>query len=1015
MLLQEEAIMEKKLIEQLAHKESRWVYREDIKNEDQLWDNFFKLLEMNNLNKLNDVMLTEKEKEQIKVKLNFTTFYEAAVFLRGENGIAKLDLQREDASLKTVRLDVVNSHEIAGGHSTYEIINQFSAPKQDVMNRDRFFDVTLLINGIPMIHIELKSRRTSYMEAFRQIKKYIGEGQFTGLFSLVQMFVVSNGTDTRYIAASSRKLNDKFLTSWVNEDNEPVSNYLDFAGQVLTIPEAHQMVSHYSVLDSESESIILLRPYQIHAIKAVREAMKRQESGYVWHTTGSGKTLTSYKVANNLLQIPALDKSIFIVDRKDLDNQTTSAFQAYAQHDGSTIDDTDNVWTLIDKLKSSDRSVIITTIQKLRIVINYLERQEDDHRTKSLLKKLKVAFVVDEAHRAVTPQQKKIIDTFFSNALWYGFTGTPIFKENARAELGDLARTTEEQYGRCLHQYTVKEAIHDKAVLGFQVEYKSTFDQSAMDGQLERLGKSSEVLSLEGVEYEKHIPNEVYETDEHKLEVINSIVNKSDRKLGLQKGPGQSYTALLTTSSIKDAQRYYELFKEVISGESSVEISQQTRSKINDFPKVAITYSINENEESGFVNSEAMKNSLADYNAMFDTNFTMETIDSYNRDVNNRLARKRTRYHKRDEQLDIVIVVDRLLTGFDAPCLSTLFLDRKPMAPHHLIQAFSRTNRIFDNDKKYGQIVTFQYPSTYKEAVEEAFRLYSNGGERYIQAPEWEESIREFEKVLAELKAIAPKPESVDDILGEEAKMKKFAKVFQNFDNAYSTIQVYSDYDKEEFDVKYGLNDDMIAEYHGKYQNVIASLRDDNGGKEELDIDLEYQIQTINRETVDYEYLLALMENSDVDHFDSPADYRKTEEAQMIDYYIKSLGRHKPKLAKIVKDVWEDLIDHPDSYKKENIQAIISQRVNDIENMVLREFSENWAVDLDDLTFYVENYEVDKDSDQLGESELMRNADYEVYKEKSENPVLKLRYKKTIRDAAKGLVTEEIVPYRLDK
>src|SRR5699024_1471 len=267
-----------------------------------------------------------------------------------------------------------------------------------------------------------------------------------------------------------------FLTKWVDEKNSSINDYIEFANDVLSIPQAHKMVTQYTVIDDDRKSLILLRPYQIHAIESVKEASKQRESGYVWHTTGSGKTLTSYKVARNLLQIPSIQKTIFIVDRVDLDQQTTSSFTSYAENDVIDIDQTDNVSDLIKKLLSDDRTVVVTTIQKLNHVMKRFHGKEDTKRYQKLTQ-LKVAFVVDECHRAVSPQKKQEIEQFFIRSLWYGFTGTPIFGENAKQTLGNLPRTTEQQYGRRLHEYTVKEAIHDKAVLGFQIEYKSTFSE----------------------------------------------------------------------------------------------------------------------------------------------------------------------------------------------------------------------------------------------------------------------------------------------------------------------------------------------------------------------------------------------------------------------------------------------------------------------------------------------------------------------------------------------------------
>lgn len=463
-----ERVIEDKLIEQLVFGESQWTYREDLKTEEDLWNNFRYILEQNNKARLDGQPLSDTEFEQVKNQLQFSSFYKAGEWLVGENGKAMVHVQRDTEKLHLV---VMNHEHIAGGSSVYEVINQYNALKMDedssVNARDRRFDVTLMINGLPMIHIELKNKQHSYMDGFWQIKKYIGEGKFTGIFSAVQMFVISNGVDTKYFsAASDSELNPKFISGWLDKENNAVSDYLVFAKSVLRIPEAHEMIARYTVLDEEAKRLILLRPYQIHAIEAIRDASKTGKSGFVWHTTGSGKTLTSYKATRNLLMdIPAIDKAIFLIDRKDLDTQTTMAFQAYANNDLIDVDETDNVFDLKKKLKSVDRQVIVTTIQKLqRLITRKLQEGTPEYHK---IKNLKIAFVVDECHRAVTPGIKREIERFFGNSLWYGFTGTPRFAENPYPQMGDLPRTTQELYGDCLHKYTIQNAIHDNAVLGF--------------------------------------------------------------------------------------------------------------------------------------------------------------------------------------------------------------------------------------------------------------------------------------------------------------------------------------------------------------------------------------------------------------------------------------------------------------------------------------------------------------------------------------------------------------------
>lgn len=665
-----ESMIEQKLIEQLVYGDSQWTYRKDLKTEADLWENFRYILEQNNKDRLDGEPLSDQEFEQVKNQLQFSSFYKAGEWLVGENGKVQVHVQRDT---KRLHLVVMNHEHIAGGSSVYEIINQYSALNTDENSnmpaRDRRFDVTLLINGLPMIHIELKNKQHSYMDGFRQIKKYIGEGKFTGIFSAVQMFVISNGVNTKYFsAASDTELNEKFVSGWLDQENNPVSDYIDFAKSVLSIPQAHEMIARYTVLDKDAKRLILLRPYQIHAIEAVREASKNGKSGFIWHTTGSGKTLTSYKTTRNLLMdIPSIDKAIFLIDRKDLDTQTTMAFQAYANNDLIDVDETDNVNDLKKKLKSADRQVIVTTIQKLQILITKRLKEGTPEYTK--MKNLRIAFVVDECHRAVTPGTKRTIERFFGRSLWYGFTGTPRFAENPYPQKGDLPRTTEELYGERLHKYTIQNAIHDGAVLGFQVEHNGP----------KQMTDETDVSA--------------YENETHMLKVLDHILNKCYYKLGFQNGRGQTYEALLTTSSIQMAQRYYDLLNRVKKGKTSLQIDEKMKQILPDFPKFAITYSVTENEEGSHVNQQKMQGSLDDYNEMFGTKYDLAQIQGYNANLNKRLARKDSKYQSRKEQLDLVIVVDRLLTGFDAPCMSTMFIDRQPMGPHDLIQAFSRTDR----------------------------------------------------------------------------------------------------------------------------------------------------------------------------------------------------------------------------------------------------------------------------------------------------------------------------------
>ncbi|MEQ8010727.1 type I restriction endonuclease subunit R, EcoR124 family [Enterococcus faecium] len=678
------------------------------------------------------------------------------------------------------------------------------------------------------------------------------------------------------------------------------------------------------------------------------------------------------------------------------------------------IDETDNVKDLIKKLLSDDRTVIVTTIQKMNHVMRRFSDKEGTKRFTQLTQ-LRVAFVVDECHRAVSPAKKKEIEEFFVQSLWYGFTGTPIFVENARKEIGNLPRTTKQQYGECLHEYTVKEAIHDNAVLGFQVEYKSTFSEEELDKTIIALDNSGELDpdTLEVAEKEARLPKKVYENNNHMLEVIHSIINKSRKKLGFAKGVGQTYNAILTTSSIAQAQRYYDLIKAVKKEESSVKIDEATKRVLPDFPKVAITYSISENEEASISNQEKMKESIKDYNQEFGTNFTLETMRAYNRNINDRLARKKEKYLARSEQLDLVIVVDRLLTGFDAPCLSTLFIDRAPMQLHELIQAFSRTNRLFDKSKKYGQIVTFQTPKIFEQKVKEALILYSNGGEDEVLAPTWLEAKERFVEASEQLIEIMSDPVNAQIDNLNKADLKKFVKAFQKFDKTFTAIQVYSEFDSTQMGTEFPISIDEVEIYHGNYVNALELLKAeiDDGNDPEVEIDIEYELESIKTEEINYEYILMLIQafvpsgNTEYELF-AKEDKKATEE---IDRYLNDLEKTNPQIARLMRSLWKDILIDPENYRDKNVSHLLEEMIQAKQYAAIKDFSDKWHVEEEELAYVVANYNVKKEK-QSGESELKQSADYEGYKASTEKPLSKLKYWKTVRNDFENVMKNQILP-----
>lgn len=1002
--MEQENVLEQNLIDQLTHGESQWTLRDDIKNEDDLWNNFFEILSRSNKDILKDVPLTDNEKAIIKSKIIHPTFYKSAEWLAGVNGEVRLQIQRDNTQLGTADFTVINNNNIAGGNSVYEVVHQIQFHKRREIDHNRRGDVTLLINGLPMIHIELKNRAHSPKEAFNQIQKYIDEQMFNGIFSTLQFFVVTNGSYTQYIAAG-QQLKEKFLTTWVDKENKPVQNYLEFAKDILSIPAAHNMVANYIALDSTQRSIIVLRPYQIHAIQAIFDASYGKDnkdqphSGFVWHTTGSGKTLTSYKVAHNLLKIPSIQKTIFLIDRNDLDTQTTQAFETYAQNDSIDVEGTENSYSLARKLVSSDKRVIVTTRQKMQALFKRIAQDQEQKRLYRKLKDVKLAFIVDECHRAVSPDQKNEIDAFFTKnpPLWYGFTGTPIFAENAREAKGKNARTTEQQYGKCLHKYTIKDAIRDKAVLGFQVEEESNVSEDADESDTDARNKEYASLS-------------------HMKAVVKRILNNSYRKLGIynKDNRGYTYDAIFTTSSIKQAQKYYRIFRDVINDKDpDIKIPNRIKKVLPDFPKIAITYSIGENGDGDEANQNEMKQSLEDYNKMFNTHYSMAELGAYNTNVNDRLARKKDEFKPRSQQLDIVIVVDRLLTGFDAPCLSTLFLDRAPMPYKDLIQAFSRTNRIFDRDKRYGQIVTYQYPKKYKESINGALMLYTEGSEKQALAPTWDESILQFNN--AEKKII--KYQGDQGIPITEAPLddqKRFLKEYQDFDKSLGAIKTYNEFNNIDLEKDYGLDPMFIEDTRATYEVVKEKVREATGKdkpatEDDDQFDPDYELENTGRQEINYAYIVQLIQ-AYIPSDDKENSKRTKAEVKEIDDYIENLGKNNKSLADIVNNLWFQIKFDPEKFRNKQVNELLQNMIDDAREDLIKKFADENGLNIDDLKFVIRHYDPNEvDHQQTGINALLS---FKVFSEfrKTHPDMNMLQWKKKVRLGLNKFYQDQISP-----
>lgn len=498
------------------------------------------------------------------------------------------------------------------------------------------------------------------------------------------------------------------------------------------------------------------------------------------------------------------------------------------------------------------------------------------------------------------------------------------------------------------------------------------------------------------------------------LVVLDYILNRSHRKLNLDK-LGKNYEAILTVKSIAQAQRYYDLIKAIIRGEKPVKLSETIKKVLPDFPKVAITYSVTENEEDSSLNQDKMQEALVDYNAMFGTNFNLANLKSYNKDINDRLARKKERFAFRQEQLDLIIVVDRLLTGFDAPCLSTLFIDRLPMKPQHLIQAFSRTNRLYNDDKKRGHIVTFQKPNLFKERVDEALRLYSNGGETSVLAPTWEEELENFMTSHDEFRALAPTPDqALDPRTATDKELKDFVKAFQTFDKYFASIQVYQNYDETEILNQTGLTEELLEDYHAHYENAIEELRSrrlETADDEEA-IDIDYELSSIHTDEINYHYIITLMQRYlDITGTEDSSDLTAKDRAS-VSQFIQELDRRNPQLAELLGQVWTDIQSDTENYRGESVAYMLDQQVAEVTDRVVHDLANKWYLGTDELRFVVDNYRHGRDS-QVGEKDVTASQDYEAYKLASgEDALSKLKYRKAVKEDITKTIEEKILPLR---
>lgn len=741
-----------------------WKYEPKIKTTEKLWDNFKEILERHNQNTLDHPLSTVEFNQVKKIISDIQTPYEAGQFLYGLNGVSQIEIDLDDG--RHVFLTVFDQKQIGAGDTVYQVVNQIERPAVIAGKQDRRFDTTLLINGLPIIQIEEKRDKNDVNEALNQMHQYADENQYRDIFSTLQILVAITPNNVKYMANTTPdKFNKDFAFNWQRKsDNTIVRNWKEFADSMLSIPMAHQMATNYMILDGTKNNQMLkvMRPYQVYATQNVIENLKKvdfelgtNKVGYIWHTTGSGKTITSFKTAWLASRMPKIDKVVFVVDRIALTKQTNENYRAYdpdASEDMlGSVENTYNTTDLSRKLKSKDNNIIVTSVQKLDTLVKRKSFKAPDKN---------IVFIVDEAHRSTGSENFEKIQKAFKKSAWIGYTGTPMFDETTNG------LRTEDIFGPLLHAYTIREAIADRNVLGFKVDFKTTIDEEQMKSKYlpsfyrQRYPKWSEEKIIEKInnlsqeDMDDAVEPSFYDENLDHIKLVVEDIFKNWRN---RSNEGK-YNALFTThvgggkASTPMAMMYFKEFQRV---------NEENKKNGGQILKVAVTFSQNtSNNDSMLATNQGLHDAILVYNEEFGTRFGMDDVPGYTQDVTSRL--NKTAIDKKF--LDIVIVVDQLLTGFDAPELNTLYVDRT-LKGAGLIQAYSRTNRIADmQEKPWGRIVNYRWPAQNEKLMNKALAVYANKDSAILSDDEKRKSnqkdgiiAKPFEDVFNEVKEVVGK------------------------------------------------------------------------------------------------------------------------------------------------------------------------------------------------------------------------------------------------------------------
>ena len=789
MSYQSEAQLEAQLIEQL---QSQNYTRVSLPDYDSLLANFKLQFERFNSGNLGGKTLSGKEWERVLNYLNGKSIFESAKILRD-----KFVLELDDGSkVYLALLDEDFSKNI------FQVTNQTTVVGK-YTNR---YDVSLLINGLPLVQIELKRRGVDIKEAVNQIMRY-RKHSYQGLYHFIQIFVVSNGVDTKYFANSDKDIFYSQTFFWTDDNNIRVTNLKDFSVAFLARDLLTKMLTKFTILNDTDKIMMVMRPYQVYATEAlIRQATLTNRNAYIWHTTGAGKTLTAFKTAQILAANPKIKKVIFLVDRKDLDTQTTEEFNKF---EAGSVDATDRTDVLVKQMRDKNRQLIITTIQKMS---NAVKNQRYASAMEAY-KHEKVVFIIDECHRSQFGDMHKDIVRHFQNAQFFGFTGTPRFEINGKVK-GKVVQTTQSLFGECLHSYLIKDAIFDNNVLGFHVEYIKTI-QGDYDESDSTMAEAIDV-------------GELYMADERMTMIANHIVQNHKEKTR-----NKQYTAIFAVSSIPALVKYYDIFKSI---DHDLTISG------------IFSFGANEDyEEHDEHSRDALERIIADYNKTFSTNFSTETFVAYHKDISDRVKGKKTK------SLDILLVVNMFLTGFDSKPLSVLYVD-KDMMYHDLLQAYSRTNRVEKETKPWGIIVCYR---NLKQKTDDALALFSKGQTEGVLTKDFEFYVQKFNELVTKIKEIAPTPASIDMLYSEDDQ-KEFVLLFRELTRYLLSLQTFVEFrfDRSNLD----LTDQEYQDYKSKY---LLLYRKHQTGKEVISVldDVDFCIELMESDRINVAYIMNLIRN----------------------------------------------------------------------------------------------------------------------------------------------------------